>query len=83
MSNYETLKEVIEKYNDDAKKKLIENNGEIEILRKRSADRHSRYQVAPNAMLAEADERYKLEIRAEYYRGIADFSRDLIRRFSV
>jgi nitrate reductase assembly molybdenum cofactor insertion protein NarJ len=68
-------------YYDDAQKKLIEIQEEVELLRKRLADRHNRYQVAPNEMLAFADERYKLEARAEYYRGIADFSRDLIRRF--
>jgi hypothetical protein len=80
MSNYETLKEVIGRYHDDAQKKLIDNNNEIEILRKKLADRHNRYQVDPNEMLAAADERYKLEIRAEYYRGIADFARVLIRK---
>lgn len=74
--------DIIGDYSDDAQKKLVEINEEIEHLRKRLADRHNRYQVEPNEMLAFADERYKLEARAEYYRGIADFSRNLIRRFS-
>jgi nitrate reductase assembly molybdenum cofactor insertion protein NarJ len=74
--------DIVSQYYDDAQKKLIEISEEIEHLRVRLADRHNRYQVAPNEMLADADERYKLDVRAEYYRGIADFSRTLIRRFS-
>ncbi len=70
----------IQSYHEAAKKSLSDLNGEVEHLRKSTLTRDSKFQASPNELLARADELYKLDIRAEYYRGILDFSRTLIRQ---